>query len=126
MLPAWCDRATFVGEAKSHGAVQNGLWGNPRIDRTDAHTDDRLTPFSFPDFTHFWQPREMTSRTTEQLKENLERVRMRIAAACARSGRAVDSVTLIAVTKYAELNWVRSQIGLRDIWSRKTSRRENL
>ena len=38
---------------------------------------------------------------------NLENVRARIAAACERAGRDPRSVTLIAVTKYAELDWVR-------------------
>jgi PLP dependent protein len=59
----------------------------------------------------------MTSRMTEQLTENLRRVRERIAAACARSARPVDAVTMVAVTKYAELEWVRAliELGITDL-----------
>ena len=59
----------------------------------------------------------MASQTTEKLAENLRRVHERIAAACARSGRSVDSVTLVAVTKYAELEWVREliELGITDL-----------
>lgn len=54
---------------------------------------------------------------TAHLTENLRRVRERMAAACARAGRAASSVRLVAVTKYAELEWVRVllQLGLRDL-----------
>ena len=54
----------------------------------------------------------MTSQLTDVLSKNLHRVRERIAAACVRAGRAPDEVTLIAVTKYAELDWVRGLIDL--------------
>lgn len=54
----------------------------------------------------------MTSHLTDVLSKNLHRVRKRIAAACARAGRAPDEVTLIAVTKDAELDWVRGLIDL--------------
>ncbi len=35
-----------------------------------------------------------------------------MAAACRRAGREPESVTLVAVTKYAELDWIRALIGL--------------
>ena len=54
----------------------------------------------------------MTSQLTDVLSKNLHRVRERIAAACARAGRSPDEVTLIAVTKYAELDWVRGLVDL--------------
>ena len=54
----------------------------------------------------------MTSETRKQLDENLSSIRERIARACQVSGRSVSEVTLIAVTKYAELDWVRELIGL--------------
>ncbi len=52
----------------------------------------------------------------DQLAANLGAVRQRMAAACERAGRAVEEITLIAVTKYAELEWVRGlyDLGLRD------------
>jgi pyridoxal phosphate enzyme (YggS family) len=46
------------------------------------------------------------------LQRNLASVRRRIDEACRRSGRASDTITLVAVTKYAELEWVRRLIGL--------------
>jgi hypothetical protein len=48
----------------------------------------------------------MTSTET-QIADNLCRVRERIASACARCRRDASSVRLVAVTKYAELDWVR-------------------
>lgn len=54
----------------------------------------------------------MTIPLTNVLSQNLHRVRERIAAACARVDRSPDEVTLIAVTKYAELDWVRCLIDL--------------
>jgi pyridoxal phosphate enzyme (YggS family) len=47
-----------------------------------------------------------------RLRENLERVRSRIADACRRCGRNPAQVRLIAVTKYAELDGVRELIAL--------------
>src|SRR4029434_3078020 len=38
--------------------------------------------------------------------------RERIAAACRRAGRDPASVTLVAVTKYAEIEWVRRLVEL--------------
>ena len=54
----------------------------------------------------------MTIPLTDLLSKNLHRVRERIAVACARVGRVPDEVTLIAVTKYAQLDWVRGLIDL--------------
>lgn len=45
-----------------------------------------------------------------QVSDNLARVRAAMAGACERAGRDVDSVRLVAVTKYAQLNWVRDLI----------------
>ena len=54
----------------------------------------------------------MTFQLANVLLKNLHRVRERIAVACARVDRSPDEVTLIAVTKYAELDWVRGLIDL--------------
>ena len=54
----------------------------------------------------------MTSEIRKQLEENLGSIRERITRACQISGRSVSEVTLIAVTKYAELDWVRELIEL--------------
>lgn len=54
----------------------------------------------------------MTSTITTRLSGNLSRIRERIAAACARAGRSLEDVTLVAVTKYAELDWVRALVDL--------------
>ena len=43
---------------------------------------------------------------------NLKQIQIAVESACARSGRPDDSVQLVAVTKYAELNWVRDLIKL--------------
>ncbi len=43
---------------------------------------------------------------------NLERVQGRIEAACERCGRSPSSVRLVAVTKYAQLEWVDALIEL--------------
>jgi len=52
-----------------------------------------------------------------RLRENLERVRERIAAACQRAGRRPDEVRLVAVTKYADLDTVRALLaaGVREL-----------
>lgn len=52
------------------------------------------------------------SRTESQLAHNYEQVSKRIEAACARSGRAASSVSLVIVTKYAEIDWVRTLVKL--------------
>ncbi len=53
----------------------------------------------------------------DRLADNLQRVRSEIGAACARAGRLPSEVTLVAVTKYAELAWVRRliELGIRDL-----------
>lgn len=52
-----------------------------------------------------------------RLSENLKRVRDRIAAACGRARRDPESVRLVAVTKYVELDVVRQllELGVTDI-----------
>ena len=52
------------------------------------------------------------SSLPETLRENVEAVRLRMAAACLVAGRSVDSVQLIAVTKYAEPEWIEGLISL--------------
>src|SRR5579859_1067233 len=47
-----------------------------------------------------------------ELAENLERLRARIAAACARAGRTPESVVLLAVTKGQPPDRVRAAAGL--------------
>jgi len=54
----------------------------------------------------------MNSPRSDVLLQNLQRVRERIEAACARVGRSPGEVVLVAVTKYAELDWVRGLIEL--------------
>lgn len=53
----------------------------------------------------------------EQLQRNLEQIRQRMAAACAAAGRDVQSVHLVAVTKYARWEWVEGllDLGVRDL-----------
>ncbi len=50
------------------------------------------------------------------LERNVTRVREHLATACASRGRGPGEVTLVAVTKYAELDWIRGlyELGLRD------------
>lgn len=52
----------------------------------------------------------MSSKLSSTLADNLRRIRDRIEAACSRAGRSPSEVTLVAVTKYAELNWVRALV----------------
>lgn len=54
----------------------------------------------------------ISNAVSDRLADNLRQVRNRIAAACQRAGRPADDVTLIAVTKYAPLEWVRGLIDL--------------
>lgn len=53
----------------------------------------------------------------EIIENNLQEIRDRIEAASCRSGRSSDEVRLVAVTKYAELDWVRDliELGVRDL-----------
>lgn len=48
----------------------------------------------------------------ETLRQNVAAVRERMAEACRTAGRAPDSVQLIAVTKYARLEWIEGLIAL--------------
>ncbi|MFN0195322.1 MAG: YggS family pyridoxal phosphate-dependent enzyme [Planctomycetaceae bacterium] len=52
------------------------------------------------------------SNVTEVLRANLTAVTRRIHAACIRSGRPVDSVRLVAVTKMANVVWIRELVAL--------------
>lgn len=47
-----------------------------------------------------------------QLEGNLKHVHERIAAACQQVGRSASEVTLVAVTKYAQLDWIQGLIDL--------------
>ena len=51
------------------------------------------------------------------IEENCRRVRERMEAACVRVGRSAADVKLVAVTKYAQLEWMRAliAIGVRDL-----------
>jgi pyridoxal phosphate enzyme (YggS family) len=49
----------------------------------------------------------MAIATDRTIDENYRRVRERMAAACQRAGRDPAAVTLVAVIKYAELDWAR-------------------
>ena len=53
-----------------------------------------------------------TMSNRQIIAQNLEQIREAIAAARGRVGRPSDSVQLVAVTKYANLNWVRDLIEL--------------
>lgn len=59
----------------------------------------------------------MSNEFRQRLIENLRLVRDQIGAACQRAGRSADQVRLIAVTKYAELDWVRElvELGVKDL-----------
>lgn len=52
----------------------------------------------------------------QKLRKNYESVEDRIQRACARAGRERSEVTLVAVTKYAKLEWVEAlfEMGQRD------------
>jgi len=54
----------------------------------------------------------MSSNVTDILTANIRRIRARIAAACARVGRDVQDVTMVAVTKYADIESVRELVSL--------------
>jgi PLP dependent protein len=54
----------------------------------------------------------MTVSLSATIAGNLEDVRARIAEACLKGRRAPDSVRLIAVTKTAQLDWIRALIEL--------------
>lgn len=48
----------------------------------------------------------------EIVSRNLAEVQGRIASACDRSSRSAETVRLVAVTKYAELSWIRELVDL--------------
>ena len=48
----------------------------------------------------------------QKIGENLKRIRERIEAAAGRSGRCGEDVSLVAVTKYAENDWVQALFDL--------------
>lgn len=52
------------------------------------------------------------SQVAPVIAENLKQIEEKIDAACERAGRDRSTVRLIAVTKYAELDWVRALIDL--------------
>lgn len=52
------------------------------------------------------------SSISTRLQSNLQRIQDRIVKACDRSGREPGDVTLVAVTKYADLDWVRCLVDL--------------
>ena len=54
----------------------------------------------------------MSDDLNTRLSENLRTIRDRLANACSRAGRTPDEVTLVAVTKYAELDWVQELVKL--------------
>ncbi len=58
----------------------------------------------------------MTS-TKSHIAENYQRVLDRCNAACLRSGRSASSVKLVAVTKYAEVDWIQTlvELGIKDL-----------
>jgi pyridoxal phosphate enzyme (YggS family) len=47
-----------------------------------------------------------------QLEANLRDVRDRIGIACQKAGRSPEEVTLVAVTKYAQIEWIQGLIDL--------------
>ena len=57
------------------------------------------------------------ARMTDRLADNLQRVTAEIATACDRASRSPNDVTLVAVTKYADMAWVRRlvELGIRDL-----------
>lgn len=48
----------------------------------------------------------------QRLADNLAAVRAEMQTACDRAGRSIDDVTLVAVTKYADLEWIRELAAL--------------
>ncbi len=52
------------------------------------------------------------SSVSDIIRQNYEALQAKIAAACERVGRDPESVTLIAVVKYAEWEWVQTLVAL--------------
>ena len=61
--------------------------------------------------------KQLAPEDHQRLRENLEGIRQRIQAACERSGRSQESVTLVAVTKYGGPRLCQSlaQLGALDL-----------
>ena len=59
----------------------------------------------------------MSEEIRTRLSENLAAIQRCVTAACERAGRSVSEVTVVAVTKYAELSWVEElvRLGVRDL-----------
>lgn len=59
---------------------------------------------------------EPNEQTQNQINDNLAQVRQLMSSACERVGRDISSVTLVAVTKYAQPVWVKAlyQAGMKD------------
>ena len=59
----------------------------------------------------------MLEEQRTRLSENLRGVRLRMEAACLSANRSINDVTLIAVSKYADLEWVRGlvELGVNDL-----------
>ncbi|MGE0710233.1 MAG: YggS family pyridoxal phosphate-dependent enzyme [Planctomycetota bacterium] len=62
-------------------------------------------------------PQALAPVDVARLRDNLERIRARIARACAAAGRAEGSVALVAVTKYSGVPLARAlvELGQRDL-----------
>lgn len=60
------------------------------------------------------------------LHNNYSLIQNRIQAACLRAGRSPESVRLVAVTKYAQLEWVQAlvELGCRDLGESRTPQLE--
>jgi PLP dependent protein len=54
----------------------------------------------------------MSAEIRNQLENNLQTIRERMAAACLRAARPPEDVTVVAVTKYAEFDWVQELVNL--------------
>ncbi len=54
----------------------------------------------------------MSEEIRSRLDQNLRAVRERITSACQRANRSPETVTLVAVTKYAEMEWVQELVNL--------------
>ncbi len=52
---------------------------------------------------------------TARIAENLATVRKRIAVACGRANRDPTEVTMVAVTKYAEIEWIEALLTLGEL-----------
>jgi PLP dependent protein len=64
---------------------------------------------------------------SSDIKKNLEAVRFRIAQACLRSGRSIEEVTLIAVTKTEDTEVIKTafELGLRNFGENRVQEAES-